>query len=365
MVIGRVGVVGAGTMGGGIATAVAQHGFEVVITDISQEMAEKAIEGAKTFYARAVEKGRMSEADAAAAGARLSAGDDLEDLGDCDLVIEAVFEDADLKAEVFQKLSGVVRSDSLVATNTSCLKVSDLAQHMTQPERFLGLHYFSPAQINPLVEVVRGETTSETALSAAIAFCQATGKRPLACKDTYGFAINRFFCPYTNAAVRALDEGLATPAQIDEVAKDCLGVAAGPFFVMNIIKPRINLHAIRNLSALGLFYTPVKSMIEVGDSGDSWIVTKPDPMAPEKAAKVADHLLGGTFLPILEALDEEVASPADIDMGAEQALKFGKPPCRLMDSLGRDEVARLIGPLCQRYQVATPHSLDRVGSVTN
>ena len=365
MQVRRVGVVGAGTMGGGIATAVAQHGFEVVITDISSEMVEKAIEGAKAFHARAVEKGRMSEAEATAAGARLSKGNGLGDLSDCDLIVEAVFEDGDLKAEVFRNLSGVVRDDSLVATNTSCLKVSDLAQHMTRPERFLGLHYFSPAQINPLVEVVRGEATSEQALAAAVAFCEATGKRPLACKDSYGFAINRFFCPYTNAAVRALDEGLATPAQIDEVAKDCLGVAAGPFFVMNIIKPRINLHAIRNLSALGLFYTPVKSMIEVGDSGDSWIVTKPDPLAPDKTAKVADHLLGGTFLPILQELDEEVASPADIDMGAEQALKFGKPPCRLMDSLGRDEVARLIGPLCQRYQVATPSSLARVGSLTN
>ena len=365
MDIHRVGVIGAGTMGGGIATATAQHGFEVVITDISADMVDKAIEGAQSFYARAVEKGRMNAADAEAAGGRLAKSSGLDDLADCDLVIEAVFEDFDLKSEVFSKLSAVLRDDSLVATNTSCLKVGDLAHHISKPERFLGLHYFSPAQINPLVEVVRGDKTDETAMAAATAFCEATGKHPLVCKDTYGFAINRFFCPYTNAAARAMDEGLATPAQIDEVAKDRFGVAAGPFFVMNIIKPRINLNAIRNLSALGLFYTPAKSMIEVGDASDSWIVTKPDPLAADTAAKVADILLGGTFLPVLQELDEEVATPEAIDMGAELALKFGKPPCRLMDELGRDEVARLIEPLCMRYQVATPQSLARVGSFRN
>src|SRR5690606_31103349 len=156
---------------------------------------------------------------------------------------------------------------ALIATNTSCLQVGDLAQHVAAPERFLGLHYFSPAQVNPLVEVVRGAATSEATVQAALAFTRATGKMPLLRKDSYGFAVNRFFCPYAAEAARLVDEELATTAQIDRLAESTLGVAAGPFRVQNLIKPRINLHAIRNLAPLGPFYAPADFLVRVGEAG--------------------------------------------------------------------------------------------------
>jgi 3-hydroxybutyryl-CoA dehydrogenase len=364
MSITRIGIVGAGTMGGGIATATAQAGVDVVLVDARSGAAAAAVAQAKTFYARAVKKGRLDPAMADAAGARIQVAATLDGLADCQLVVEAVFEDMTLKTEVLAKIASVVRSDALIATNTSCLRVSELAKAVANPQRFLGLHYFSPAQVNPIVEVVRGEATAEATIQAALAFTRATGKQPLTCKDQWGFCINRFFCPYTNEAARLVDEGLAVPGEIDLVAKDAVGAAAGPFTVMNIVKPRINLHAIRNLAPLGPFYVPARSMSVTGDAEASWTIDPPREIHPDKATVIRDRLRAGTFLPVLQELDEGVAAPAEIDHGAREALKFAKPPCALMDELGRAEVERLIAPLCQQYGHPLPKALERVGSLT-
>lgn len=363
MEIATVGIVGAGTMGTGIATNLAQHGRRVRIYDVALQAAERAVAEAKRFWARAVDKGRMTEQAAHAAAGRLSIAAGLDAMADCDLVIEAVFEDFDLKARLFETLSSLLGPQTLVATNTSCLRVSDLQRHMREPRRFLGLHYFSPAQINPVVEVVRGEATAADVVEQAIAFCHETGKLPLRCRDQYGFAINRFFCPYTNEAARLLDEGLGSTAEIDQVAKEAVGAAAGPFFVMNIIKPRINLHAIRNLGPLGPFYAPAQAMIEHGEADRPFDIGTVGSIEPKRAAIIRDRLRAATFLPVLQELDEEVALPADIDTGAREALRFSKPPCALMDQLGRAEVERLLAPLLHRYGIEPPASLARVGGL--
>ena len=363
MEIGNVGIIGAGTMGSGIATNLAQHGFHVRLIDARPEAAAAARGQARIFYARSVERGRMRAEDADAAATRLEVGHAPEELADCDLVIEAVFEDFDIKARLFERLSGIVGLSCLVATNTSALRVSDLAAHMAQPGRFLGLHYFSPAAVNPVVEVVKGEQTDERTIEMALAFCAASGKQALRCKDSYGFAINRFFCPYTNEAVRALDDGVASTGEIDEAAKEVVGAAAGPFAVMNLIKPRINLHAIRNLAPLGPFYAPARSMVEVGEADRPWTIEPAAEPSLERRRRAGEYLLRGIFLPVLQALDEDVAAPADFDRGALQALKFGEGPCALMDRLGRAEVERIVAPALETYGIAAPRSLARVGSL--
>lgn len=366
MRIGTVGVVGAGTMGSGIATSLAQHGFAVRLLDSRQGAALGAVGQARAFYARAVEKGRMAAGDALAAGERLEAVEASGDLADVDLLIEAVFEDFDLKARLFGELGGVLRPDALVATNTSCLKVGDLARHVRDPRRFLGLHYFSPAAVNPVVEVVKGPATDDAVVDMALEFCRAGGKRPLRCEDSYGFAINRFFCPYTNEAARAQDDGLGSAGEIDAVARRVLGAAAGPFAVMNLIKPRINLHAIRNLAPLGPFYAPARAMVEAGEADRSFAVEIGSGEPPDGRARlIADRLLLGCFLPVLQALDEGVAAPADFDQGAREALKFGRGPCALMDELGRDEVARIIAPALDTHLIDPPRTLERVGGLVS
>jgi 3-hydroxybutyryl-CoA dehydrogenase len=208
MTIKNVTIIGAGTMGSGIAIALAQKGCGVQIVDISMDAIDRALDRAQVFYARQVEKGRMDEQLADTAHALLSGSTDFEIAANADLVIEAVFEDLDLKRETFDKLNDIVREDAFLATNTSCLKVGDIAEAVDNPGRFLGLHYFSPAEISPLVEIVKGEETDTATIEAMKAFCLDTGKQPLLCRDQNGFAVNRFFCPYTNEAVLLHEEGL-------------------------------------------------------------------------------------------------------------------------------------------------------------
>ena len=363
MPIETVAVIGAGTMGSGIAISLAQNGMAAHLVDVSEDSVDRAIAGAAKFYARNVEKGRMSAADAEAAAARVTGGTALEAAADADLVIEAVFERLDLKAELYGKLNPIVAADTLVATNTSCLMVSGLAEHVDNPGRFLGLHYFNPPAINPIVEVVRGEQTDAAAIEAAVEFCNATRKKPILCKDSYGFALNRFFCPYSNEAVRLVEEGLGTPARIDRVAQEMMAVAAGPFVVMNLVGMQTMAHAVENLAPHGPFYMPAGKVREMGADNATWEIGEP-PAADEAADRaIADRLWGATFLAVLEELDEEVADPAEIDMGAGLALRFGKAPCVTMDTMGRDEVERLVAPYCRQYNADMPASLARVGDL--
>ena len=363
MTFSNVGIIGAGTMGAGIATSLAAQGVDVVLVDQAQEAVDRAIAGAAKLYGRAVEKGRMEAADAEAATARLTGGTALEALAGCDLVIEAVFEETSIKAAVYDRLNSIVSDDAVVATNTSCLRVSELAEGFKDPTRFLGLHYFNPAAINPIVEVVRGEKTDSVLFDRALAFCRETGKKPLACADSYGFALNRFFVPYANEAVRLLDEGVGTAAQIDRVAQDCLGVAAGPFMVTNLVKPRIMYHAQSHLAPHGPFYALAGTLEEKGDTDYEFEIGEDAGGDAAADATIADRLRAAAFFPVLQELDEGVASPADIDMGAGNALRFGKPPCALMDSLGRDEVARIVARVTETYGQSMPQSLERVGSL--
>ncbi len=362
MTIERVGIIGAGTMGAGIATNIAENGIEVSLIDLSKETLNNALERARKFYARNVDRERMSQTAAAAALERLSTETGLETLGNCDLVIEAVFERFDVKAEVYSNIKNLLKDDVILGTNTSCLKVSALAEKVHNPARFLGIHYFNPPAVSPIVEVVRGKKTDYDVVEEVLYFCRETHKRPVLCRDSSGFALNRFFCPYANEAARIFDEGLATVAEIDRVASYVLGAAAGPFVVMNLVGMQVMLHAQDNLTNLGAFYTPAASVVNKGTYDEAWSIDPLNSEADEaRDQKIADRLLGATFLPVLQELDEEVAIPADIDMGAALALKFGRPPCALMDTLGREAVERVISPLASRYDVGMPDSLERVG----
>lgn len=363
MSFSKIGIIGAGTMGSGIATSLGQQGVTTVLADMTEEAVGRGLAAAKKFYDRAAEKGKMSEADAAGAYGKLFGTTDLAELGDCDLIIEAVFEEFGVKADLFGKLNPHLKPETVVATNTSALRVSELAETVEDPTRFLGLHYFNPAAINPIVEVVKGERTDDAIFERCVQFVSDTAKRPIPCKDSYGFAINRFFVPYGNEAVRLMDEGVGTPAQIDRVAQECMGVAAGPFVVMNLVKPKIMFHAQRNLGPHGAFYGIAQSLAEKGDSDYTFEIGEDATGSTEADATIADRLRAAAFFPVLQSLDEDVASAADIDMGAGLALRFGKAPCELMDSLGRDEVARIVSYVTETYGHAMPASLDKVGSL--
>ena len=361
----RIGVIGAGTMGSGIAANIAEHGFYVRQVDISAEKLYQAQRSAEKFYARNVERHRMDLSDSEAARARLSYSEDFNTLADCDLVIEAIFERIDVKMELYNKILPILKDEVILGTNTSCLRVSTLAEAVAKPQNFIGIHYFNPPTVSPIVEVVKGEKTAPGVVISIVEFCNQTNKKPVLCRDSSGFALNRFFCPYANEAARLFDEKAGSPAQIDRVASDVLGAAAGPFVVMNLVGMQVMSHAQNNLSQLGPFYSLAKSVEQKGLSGEVWALDDLN-SAPnfERDRTISDRLLGATFLPILQALDEEVASPADIDMGAQLALKFGKPPCALMDRLGALEVERLLQPFAEKYDATMPSSLSKIGELT-
>lgn len=233
--ITRVGVVGCGLMGHGIAQVTATAGYDVVVREVSDELCAKGIGTIEKQLARAVEKGRTSQEDANAIRARLTTTTDYGDLADCDLVIEAITESLDGKLAMWRELDTIVKPEALFATNTSSLSVIDQAAATARPQQFLGLHYFNPAQVMKLVEVIRAVTTSDEAFAAGLAFVRAQGKLAIPTKDKAGFIVNRLLVPYMLDAMRAYEEGVGSVDEIDEAMKAGAGHPMGPLTLADFV----------------------------------------------------------------------------------------------------------------------------------
>jgi 3-hydroxybutyryl-CoA dehydrogenase len=247
----KVGVVGLGTMGAGIAQVCVQAGFETVGREVSDALCERARSTVEHYLGRAVEKGRLSEAERDAALGRLTTTTDLADLAGCDLVIEAIVEDPDAKRSLFAELSEVAPG-AILATNTSALSVTEVASAATAPERVLGLHFFNPAPVLPLVEVIRTELTSDEVYEEAYAFAAALGKEPIRCHDTPGFVVNRVLIPLLNDCVRVLDEARVSPEDLDRALRFGLNWPIGPCALIDLIGVDVHVHASEALyAALG------------------------------------------------------------------------------------------------------------------
>jgi 3-hydroxybutyryl-CoA dehydrogenase len=247
--IKRVGVVGLGTMGSGIAQVCVQGGVEVVGREVTAELGERAAERIGHFLTRAVEKGRMEQADRDAAMDRLSLTTELADLADCDLVIEAAFEDVKVKRDVFVALDGIVAPDAILATNTSALSVTELAAPTAHPERVVGMHFFNPAPLMPLVEIVRTELSSGDVFETAYAFAERVGKTPIRCNDTPGFVVNRVLIPLLNDCIRVLDEARVTPEDLDKGMQHGAGWPMGPCALVDLVGIDVHVHASEALYA--------------------------------------------------------------------------------------------------------------------
>ena len=229
MDISKVGVCGAGLMGHGIAQVAAQAGYDVVLREVDQATLDKGIGRIEKQLARAVEKGKAEQADADAVRGRIQGTLELSDFADCDLVIEAITEDLALKVDLWRELDGIVKEGAVFATNTSSLSVIEQAAPTGRPERFIGLHFFNPAQLMPLLEVVQTVTTDEDALKTGFEFGEKVGKLTVHAKDKTGFIVNRLLVPYMLDAIRALEEGVGTVEQIDTAMKAGANHPMGPF----------------------------------------------------------------------------------------------------------------------------------------
>ncbi|OGO71294.1 MAG: 3-hydroxybutyryl-CoA dehydrogenase [Chloroflexi bacterium RIFCSPLOWO2_02_FULL_71_16] len=238
----KVGVVGFGAMGSGIAQACAQAGFDVTVRDVDQAALDRGFGVVDGSLARLVKAGRATEADAKAARGRIRGTTALGDLKDSDLVIEAALEIIETKREIFAELDRICPPATILASNTSSLPIVEMAAATKRPDRVAGLHFFNPVAVMQLVEIVRALTTSEETVAALREFAERLGKRGIVCKDTPGFVVNRLLVPYLLGAIRALEEGVAAPDEIDDAVKLGLRHPMGPFELLDYTGLDINLH---------------------------------------------------------------------------------------------------------------------------
>jgi 3-hydroxybutyryl-CoA dehydrogenase len=235
MAISKVGVVGCGLMGHGISQISAQAGWDVVVREVDQAALDKGMGKIEKQLARGVEKGRVEQSDADAVRGRITPTLDYADLADCDLVIEAITEDLDRKLEMWGELDGIVRDEAFLATNTSSLPVATQAEATKRPEQMIGLHFFNPPQVMPLLEVVRAEKSSDDAVALGFQVGEKLGKTTVAAEDNRGFIVNRLLVPYMLDAMRAHDQGVGSIEDIDTGMKAGASHPMGPLELADFV----------------------------------------------------------------------------------------------------------------------------------
>ncbi len=235
MKIKKVGVLGCGLMGSGIAEVTARAGFATVVREVSEELLEKGRARIDRSLARAASKGKLEDAERARIMERITGAIELEELADCDLIVEAIVENVEAKRQTFSALDETVKKAALFASNTSSLTITEIAMSTGRPERFLGLHFFNPVPVMKLVEVVRTLMTSNESADRATAFVRALGKEPVACRDNSGFIVNRLLVPYLLDAIRAYEEGVGSVEDIDKGMQLGCGYPMGPFTLLDFV----------------------------------------------------------------------------------------------------------------------------------
>jgi 3-hydroxybutyryl-CoA dehydrogenase len=235
MSIEKVGVLGCGLMGSGIAEVCAKAGLSTVVREVDDDFLKKGLARIERSLSKAVEKGKLDESARDEAAAKLSGTTDLGDLSDCDLIIEAVIENLEEKCKIFAALDQSVKETAIFASNTSSLTITEIAMSTVRTDRFVGLHFFNPVPIMKLVEVVRTLMTSDDTVAAARAFVMRIGKEPVTCRDNSGFIVNRLLVPYLLDAIRAFDEGVGSVQDIDKAMKLGCGHPMGPLTLLDFV----------------------------------------------------------------------------------------------------------------------------------
>ncbi len=358
--IKTVGVIGAGTMGAAIAQKFAQEGFTVYLNDREQQYIDKGVAGIRAILEQGVERRLFTQEKVEGILGNIKGTTNQEDLKVCDLIVEAIFEDFEVKSNLFKTLDKIVPTDTILATNTSSFSVTELAEAVSHPERFIGLHYFFHAAKNRLVEIIPGAKTSEETYKAMQVFSVQSGKDAITTKDVYGFAVNRFFVPWLNEACKMLDEGIGTIAEIDTVCMKTFGIGMGPFALMNATGVPIALHAQKTLEHFGPSYKIAKKLEEQVATGNDWSLDGMDSVniTPELTKAVNDRILGVTFFVCSQILTEEVCTAVDLNRGAKIGLRWRKGPVDLMQQFGESEVVRIVCEYAKLYNEQIPEGIE-------
>lgn len=361
----RVGVIGAGAMGAGIAQIAATSGHAVALYDNNPEAPAKALAKLRKILDRLVEKGRMTTEEADAVHQRITPTSELEGLAECGLVIEAIVENLDIKKKVFAGVEAVVSSDAVLASNTSSLSIAAISAACERPERVLGLHFFNPAPLMPLVEVVPGISTDAAITDACYSLMERWKKVPVRTKDTPGFIVNRVARPFYGEALRIYEEGMADFATIDAAMKERGGFRMGPFELMDYIGNDVNYTVTETVFTQFFFdprYKPSftqKRMMEAGrlgrKSGRGYYdyaegATKPE-AADDSALK--DYILKRILVMLInEAVDAlflNIASKEDLDLAMTKGVNYPKGLLQWADEMGLDVVLNHLEHLQEEY----------------
>src|SRR5664279_2696173 len=357
-----VGVVGSGTMGAGIAQIAALAGHQVLVLDAVAGRAQTAVDGIGTQLDRMVSKGRLESAQAEAARVNLTAATDVTDLARCGLVVEAAVESLDVKRSIFAGLETVVDDRCVLATNTSSLSITAVAAELRRPERCLGLHFFNPASVMRLVEVVSGLATDPQVAADVAELAGRWGKSAVRVTSTPGFIVNRVARPYYGEALRALEERAADPATIDAVLRESGGFRMGPLELTDLLGQDVNLAACRSVGALDLLLEPATATrfaVAAADGGPPAQLAAAVGLlqATGAAVSVLDDLPGllvarTAAMLVNEAADvvgQGVASAADVDTAMRLGVGYPVGPLEWGDRIGSARVVALLDALASAY----------------
>jgi len=360
-----IGVLGAGTMGTGIAQIAATKGHEVWIYEVREKAIDKAKAQLKKILDRLLEKGRMSEDARKQIDKRLRFTQNLDRLKHCGLVIEAIIEDLRIKKEVFAELEGIVAKDAVLASNTSSLSIAAIGSALDHPERFLGLHFFNPAPLMPLVEVIPGIGSDPAVVEKARTLMDEWGKTTVLAKDTPGFIVNRVARPFYGEAIRILEEGYADVQTIDWAMRELGGFRMGPFQLMDFIGNDINLKVTETVYKAFFFdprYRPSftqQRLVEAGylgrKSGRGYY-RYPVPEDPEEVAMDKEHgqnilnrILAMLVNEAVDAVFWQVASPEDIELAMIRGVNYPKGLLTWGEAIGLEKILKTMISLHEEY----------------
>ncbi|MCH1442980.1 MAG: 3-hydroxyacyl-CoA dehydrogenase NAD-binding domain-containing protein [Candidatus Poseidoniaceae archaeon] len=342
--IQRVAIVGAGNMGSGIAQKTAQEEFDVQMVDREQQWVDRGQGIIRDFLSEAVERRIFSPAQVESIQGRITGVVGVENTAaNTDLVIEAVFEDFDIKTAVFNTLDAACGPDTILASNTSSLSVNALAEATGRADRFVGLHFFYHPAKNRLVEVIPAEASSAETIEKVVQYCKMLGKVVIVCGDRPGFVVNRFFVPWLNEACLLLEEGVATAAQIDAAACKAFRIGLGPFGLMNLTGPPIALHSTDYLAEQlhTPRYTGAQNLRDLIEANEHWDVSGDQAFSSEQYATVSERLYGVVFGVAAQIVEEGVCSMEDVDRGAKVGLRWARGPFEMMNRVGIQEAHRM------------------------
>lgn len=362
----NIGIIGAGTMGVGIAQVAATAGCKVVLFDANAPQIDKALSGLEKTLQKLAEKGKISQEKATEIRNNIAKGETLQDLKDSDLVIEAIIENKDIKTKVFTELETYVSENCIIGSNTSSISITSLGAELKKPERFIGIHFFNPAPLMPLVEVIPSLLTEKTLAEKIYNLMKDWGKTPVIAKDIPGFIVNRIARPYYGEGLRIVEENIATPEQVDEAMKTLGNFKMGPFELMDLIGVDVNF-AVTTTVYKDYFYDPKykpsllqqrmsEAKLHGRKTGRGFYDYSEGAVKPE--AQKDDALYQQIFLRIISMLINEaveakrlgVANDDDIELAMQKGVNYPKGLLSWGKEIGYSKISETLQNLYEEYQ---------------